>query len=807
MGPVSQVHSHRSTTKVTHKPFKSRKATKGFLKEIQKGKLDKATQRKNPHQQVMSKLDRRNQNRQKLLAKQKEHSQETKIFAGRNGAARIVAVIPLCVDSNAAAVVKSLSKSLDIITEVPDEGLCRVSIERFKQDIHYITVKRDLISCLDAARIADFIIFILSPDQEVDYLGETIIRSVEGQGLSTLLTVVQGLDKIEPFKKRAGILTSLKSYMIHFHPEQEKVFNLDSNIDCVNLLRSICTVMPKGIHWRDERSWMLVDEVLWPENSDDSVVLTGTVRGKGLKADRLVQVGDWGIFQIIKITAATSQLAKKNDDVAIDEKYEEKVLELPTQYQDDLLELAPEEINFQDEMQITDSAPIQEKRGVLLDDHHYFSDDESHIPSKPKRLPRGTSAYQSAWFLGDDYSDSGSDFEEIDEQLDVDMETQALPEDGNEGNSAVEPTEVAPTQYAKSEVFLDPKPDDESEIQQLAAFRSRKNEAEDDREFPDEIELHPKVLARERLARYRGLKSIRTSTWEEEEDRAFEPQEWRRLLEVQNFKSARSRVTREALAGGVVAGTRVRVYLRDVPLSLKASWTNSNYPLGLFSLLRHEQKQTVVNFSVSLSSDYPEPIKSKAEMVLQCGSRRFIVNPLFSQSGITKNNVYKFNRFLYPGQSAVATFIAPLTWGSVPSLLFKRVNNSDPMEGSELLQAPLNFVSTCTSLAPSTSRVIAKRIVLTGHPYRIHKKLVTVRYMFFNREDVEWFKALQLWTKRGRTGYIKEPLGTHGYFKATFDGKINPQDAVSISLYKRMWPKKSRAWNRFTDDKDIHMKT
>jgi pre-rRNA-processing protein TSR1 len=32
-------HSHRSTTKVTHKPFKARKATKGALKELSKGKL------------------------------------------------------------------------------------------------------------------------------------------------------------------------------------------------------------------------------------------------------------------------------------------------------------------------------------------------------------------------------------------------------------------------------------------------------------------------------------------------------------------------------------------------------------------------------------------------------------------------------------------------------------------------------------------------------------------------------------------------------------------------------------------------
>jgi pre-rRNA-processing protein TSR1 len=106
----------------------------------------------------------------------------------------------------------------------------------------------------------------------------------------------------------------------------------------------------------------------------------------------------------------------------------------------------------------------------------------------------------------------------------------------------------------------------------------------------------------------------------------------------------------------------------------------------------------------------------------------------------------------------------------------------------------LQLIGTGTSLPPDHSRVIAKRIILTGHPYKIHKKLVTVRYMFFNAEDVKWFKALQLWTKRGRSGYIKESLGTHGYFKATFDGKINSQDSVGMSLYKRVFPRNSKAW-------------
>lgn len=214
----------------------------------------------------------------------------------------------------------------------------------------------------------------------------------------------------------------------------------------------------------------------------------------------------------------------------------------------------------------------------------------------------------------------------------------------------------------------------------------------------------------------------------------------------------------------------------------------------MFSLLRHEHKRSVVNYNISLNSDYPSPVKSKEELILQCGARRLLINSSFSQAGHTPNNVHKFERYLHPGRTAIATFIAPLIWGAVPALVFKRAVIEEGADPSTV--PPLQLIGTGTCLPPDHGRVLAKRVILTGHPYKIHKNLVTVRYMFFNLEDVQWFKALQLWTKRGRSGFIKESLGTHGYFKATFDAKINPQDAVGVSLYKRVFPRTARPWQR-----------
>ncbi|KAJ5759516.1 Ribosome biogenesis protein tsr1 [Penicillium odoratum] len=797
MAPT-QVHHHRSTTKSANKPYKTKHASKGALKEQAKGKveLERGT-RKTPHQQLKSKLDRRNTARQRQALKHQEKTQANSIFTGQNGAPRHVAIIPLSTDIDIAAAITALNESVDVAAEVSADSITRVRIDRFRQSLLYVPSKFELLNALDVCRMADFVVLVMSPEVEVDEEGELLLRSIESQGISNVMTVVQGLDKVNPPKRRSQVASSLKTYINHFFPAVEKVMNLDSRQECSNAIRSLCTATPKGIRWRDERSWMFIENVKWPDVDTevvDDVVITGVVRGKGLKADRITHIPGWGDFQIASITAAplAATKNKRDDSMNVDTNETTQILDSPTADQDDMAVIAPEEIEMEDDDMLSMADP--ERKGVLLDDHHYFSDDDSHIPSKPKRLPKGTSEYQSAWYLAD-VSDSGSDIDDGDEDEDMEMDTGGAPEDGVFPDHADAMTEGGPSEYPQSEMFLDPSPEDES--QELADYRaSRRNQADEDLEFPDEIELHPNVLARERLARYRGLKNMKVSPWETSEDRPYEPEDWRRLLQFGDYKGTKNRVLRETLVGGVNPGIRVDVHLRAVPASLR----NKPLPVSLFSLLRHEHKHTVVNINMTLSGRLEEPIKAKEELIIQCGPRRMVVNPIFSSSDNTPNNVHKSDRFMHPGRSAIATWIGPMTWGAVPVLVFKpKQAEEDPevLDSADDKKEPialdrLELIGTGTVVAPDPARVIAKRAILAGHPYKIHKNVVTVRYMFFNQEDVAWFKALQLWTRRGRSGYIKESLGTHGYFKATFDAKINPQDSVGISLYKRVFPRKAR---------------
>ena len=201
-------------------------------------------------------------------------------------------------------------------------------------------------------------------------------------------------------------------------------------------------------------------------------------------------------------------------------------------------------------------------------------------------------------------------------------------------------------------------------------------------------------------------------------------------------------------------------------------------PRVVYGLLPHENRTSVTHFTVfrhALSGEVL--VRSKDPLVLQAGFRRWAVQPIFSEH--TVGDKHKFERFLQTGRTSVATVYGPVCFPPTPILLFRE-------HGPGV--AP-TLIGTGSLLEVQPRRVIVKRIVLTGAIFKINKRTATIRYMFFNREDVNWFKPVELRTKGGRVGHILGPLGTHGYMKCQFDGPLRAEDVICMFLYKRVFPK------------------
>ncbi|KAF6097946.1 TSR1 ribosome maturation factor [Phyllostomus discolor] len=386
-----------------------------------------------------------------------------------------------------------------------------------------------------------------------------------------------------------------------------------------------------------------------------------------------------------------------------------------------------------------------------------------------KKVPKGTSSYQAEWILDEDCESGG----EGDEYDDIEHED-FMEEESQDESSEEEEEEECETMTIGESVrddLYDEKVDEEAEEKMLEKYKQERLEEM----FPDEVDTPRDVAARIRFQKYRGLKSFRTSPWDPKENL---PRDYARIFQFQNFTNTRKRVFKgieEKEVEGAEVGWYVTLHVSEVPVSV-AEHFQRGAPLIAFSLLPHEQKMSVLNMVVSRHPGNTEPVKAKEELIFHCGFRRFRASPLFSQH--TAADKHKFQRFLTADMALVVTVYAPITLPPASVLLFKQ--NSNGMH---------SLIATGHLLSVDPDRMVIKRVVLSGHPFKIFTKMAVVRYMFFNREDVLWFKPVELRTKWGRRGHIKEPVGTHGHMKCSFDGKLKSQDTVLMNLYKRVFPK------------------
>lgn len=760
------VQSHRSSLKGSHKPFKTKHASKGLLKAQYKGKVEKDNS-KGKTIKVVSKFDRKNMANQLKKQKMMNINVERKLFSGSSGAEKIITVLALTNDVSSVDIIEKLLSSCrdesdeQYLFKIPSVNSIRIN--RFKTNLKVIIPDQDnFISILDACKISDHVILGMSATEEIDpKLGEQIIRAIELQGISSVMGVIPNLVSSYPKRNlQQDVVRSLLSYFQHFFPNEDKLFNLELESDSLNAIRTICQKFPKGVTWRDSRGYLVADSITWesPDNSQSNghVVVEGTLRGTGFNVNRLVHILGYGDFQVDRIEKLAFD--KRRNDVDMDGNTLFDATE-----QESLEELAPNELSMSD---MEDEFDMEDYE----DDDEFEMGQES---GRRKRIPKGMSEYQSRWYLEDDLEELADELGEDDDDI--------LGADGEEEDEMeLENEPMTLTEYQPSEKFVELSAQEEA--RQLEEYQRR---VKDDLEWPDEIEISPSESAIERMKRYRGVKSLANCDWNYDEYDDKRPSDWARLLRISNFKATKNKMSKEYIQSAqVTAGNKIRIYIKAPYYILERIPSATTSPTTIFALLEHEHQLAVCNFSIQTWEDREEPIPSKEALIVQYGARRQVIQPVFSSNSNNSNNVHKFERFLHPGSVSIATCITPVTFTNAPAIFFKQSGESGKIE----------LLGHGTFLNCDHTRVLAKRAVLTGHPFKIHKNVITIRYMFFNSEDVNHFKSIPLFTKSGRSGFIKESLGTHGYFKANFDSKLNPQDVIAMALYKRVWPKNSVMW-------------
>ena len=428
------------------------------------------------------------------------------------------------------------------------------------------------------------------------------------------------------------------------------------------------------------------------------------------------------------------------------------------------------------------------------DDPDGFDDNDDQDEEKFAR-PAGWSDYQSAWLDAVDEQD-GMDNDDEDDVLDHGELADAL----NQKKSS----DAASMAAMDDGMDLDEANAISKEERQALIVQRRKEQAEH-AEFPDEVQVDEDVRASERFARYRSLKSFRKSYWDPKENL---PDSYSSIYHFSSFKTTQRSVVNDVkevvraakavggnfwgtskkkdamatddnsdddedmLEGFVPSGSYVTITLQDVPASESLENTQT---LAAVSLLEHENKVSVLHMGLSSTNGISTNIvKSKDVLTFRCGWRSWKARPVFSQHNLNCDK-HKFERFLPPeGTFFAASAFGPVTYTPSPVMVTDQKGR---------------LVAVGSMIGADADRIVVKRIILTGYPVRVHKRTSVVKYMFYNPEDVNWFKPAGLYTKHGLQGNIMESVGEHGTMKCLFNAPIKQHDTVCLPLYKRIYPK------------------
>jgi len=119
---------------------------------------------------------------------------------GKDRSPKIVSVISLGKES-IEKTWKLLLESCEITNVKVNSSPITVQVPTWKQRLTLITPSQNVNSVLDTTKVADIILLVIPAVDGVDAFGQLLISLMKGQGLPTVIGIIQGLEDI-PIKQR-----------------------------------------------------------------------------------------------------------------------------------------------------------------------------------------------------------------------------------------------------------------------------------------------------------------------------------------------------------------------------------------------------------------------------------------------------------------------------------------------------------------------------------------------------------------------------------------------------------------------------
>lgn len=718
---------------------------------------------------AQSKADRRNQAAQRRQAKR-----TTKLQKSRQPP-KVIGLVGLGNDPNADVdrLWKILVKTEGVTTERDAPHMITLRALGGKLTLMK-SAPGSVTSALDLARVCDALLFVLGTEETstcpdglsttsgttmktsspleslISSNGDVILRALKGQGLPTPITVlVSSTPADDPTDDAMSLVSARSERRAHLHLQQQlardlqrfattefgqsaKVSMMHGPTEAPRLVRLLTEASLRPPQWveQQERPYVLAESV----NVTSGVVqLTGYIRQGVWDVNSAVHIPGVGTTTCRSVQAGPS------------------VCNADPELQEGLLD-----------MYATPDALMGEQNLVGFDE----VDDEEEESIAPKTKQQ---EYQAPW---------------LDALDDVDP-SDAVTYDFN----TVTPDD-------DDEMMLDDDDDDGMDKD------ARRKQFTEDAEFPDEVQVDEDMQARDRFQRYRSLKNFRRTHWDPKENL---PESYANIFHFRQFAQTQRAIRKDReelqraasainneffggtprsddimdqdedediLQGCVPAGSYVTLTLEQVSPEFLKRLAACAFVVAT-SLLEHETKVSVLHTGIKSCVDADAaPIKSKDVLTFRCGWRQWQARPVFSQHNFNSDK-HKLERFLPPSAFVCASLFGPVTYAPCPVLVFRN---------DEL-------VGVGSVLGADADRIVVKRILLTGYPVRVRKRTATVKYMFYNPEDVKWFQPAGLHTKHGLQGHIVQSVGEHGTMKCLFNAPIQQHDTVCLPLYKRIYPK------------------